>query len=296
MVRKLLGAVEPSATSANLDAFRRRRGDATGATATSKVVAAVDGVPRSADPGVVFAALARAVVSAGFSDWAARGLPGAPRGLLARAVVSAGFSDSCAVELTEGGGVPFRAVFPGDGGERAGTEEPGGVLAIGMHGSPGAGASSYAGVVTYMWARGHIIAAERSVAELLTRQATSIVEGERLAKLLAEAQDRASELTMRGIAGRTVDLAIGIVMHGHSIPESTAEQLLRHHARTRRIGLWEVADDVVRRGRLVLTPLGRDRSTRGVDRFPGPRLAVHGPDDGHGSGRDNQDPVVVPET
>lgn len=270
MVREVLGTVKPSATSANLDAFRRRRGDVTGATATSRVVAAVDSVPRSADPGVVFAALTRAVVSAGFCD-------------------------RCSVELTDGGGVPFRAVFPADGGPRAGTEQPERVFATGMHGSPGAGSSSYAGVVTYLWARSHITDAERSVAELLTRQATSIVEGERLTKLLAEAQDRASELTMRGIAGRTVDLAVGIVMSGQSVSESTAEQLLRQHARTRRVGLWEVASDVVRHGRLVDTHTGRDRSGPVVDRFPGPRLTVYDSVDRDGPSRDVQDAAVPPD-
>jgi ANTAR domain len=55
-------------------------------------------------------------------------------------------------------------------------------------------------------------------------------------------------LALEAISGRTVNLAIGILMHRNGLPAEEAEDVLRQSARTAGTGLAQAAASVVRSG------------------------------------------------
>jgi ANTAR domain len=220
-----------SPAGSDLDAFRRHRGEAPAAS-SSALVSALNDLPVSDDPAVTFARLAEACVP--------------------------GFADGCRVEISNGAEPPFRAAFPADSsapdrsssaaGRLAGPEQ---ILHTPFRAPSRTGYSSYAGVVTHWWTGRAPSRGDAATADLMVKHLIALVDHERLMAAVAPAEDRAASLALEAISGRTINLAIGILMHQNGLPPEDAEDLLRQSARTAGRGMAQMAASVVRCGALA---------------------------------------------
>jgi hypothetical protein len=217
----------PDTARADLDAFFRHRSDAPVACGAA-LISSLSRLPGSDDPVVAFGRLPEACVP--------------------------DFADGCQVELSDGAEPSFRTACPVSSGDDPG---PASGLAVGprqllvtpFRAVSLAGYASYAGVVTYWWTGRQPAESDAVIADLLVRHVAALVEQERLLMAVARAEDRAANLALEAISGRTISLAIGIVMHQNGLPADDAEQLLRQSAGMTGRDLHQVAAGVVRSGR-----------------------------------------------
>ena len=218
-----------TAAEANLDAFFRHRDDVP-AACRAELIRSLSALRGSDDPVVTFAGLPRACVPA--------------------------FADGCRVELADGTEPPFRAVHPacsaGGSGPTAthlaGSDH---VLLTPFRAASRTGYPSYAGVVTHWWTGRAPSGSDAAIADLLVRHLIALVDRERVMTAVARAEDRAASLALEAISGRTVNLAVGIVMHQYGLAAEAAEDLLRQSARMAAGGLPHLAASVVRSGALA---------------------------------------------
>ena len=213
---------------ANLGAFFRHQADVPTACGAA-LIGALSRLRGSDDPIVTFGALPRACVP--------------------------DFADGCQVELSDGAEPPFRVACPAsppDAPEPV-TTRPAGpdqvlatpFLAVSLTGYP-----PYAGVVTHWWADRTPSESHAVIADLMVKHLVALVDHERLLAVVARAEDRAANLALEAISGRTISLAIGIVMHQERLAADDAEDLLRRSAATTGRSLHQVAASVVRSGSL----------------------------------------------
>jgi hypothetical protein len=224
----------PSPAGADLDAFRRHRGD-TPAPSPSSLVSALANLPAGDDPAVVFARLAQACVPA--------------------------FADGCSVEISDGDQPPFRAVFPADTADPPAVGRsssaasrltgPGEILHTPFLVPSRSGYPSYAGVLTLWWTSRTPTETDAIVADLMARHAIALVDRERLMAAVGRSDDRAAEVALEAISGRTINMAIGIVMHQRALRPEEAEEVLRQAGAATGRSLYEVATYVVRSGVLA---------------------------------------------
>ena len=218
------GDMMSTVAQADLDAFFRHRNDAPTA-GCSALINSLGRLRGSDDPVVTFA-----------------GLPGAcvPE-----------FADGCQVELSDGVEPLFRVTHPAssrDGpaptaAHRAAADQ---VLLTPFQVVSRTGYPSYAGAVTHWWTGRAPSESDAAMADLMVKHLIALVDHERLMAAVARAEDRAASLALEAICGRTINLAIGIVMHQTGLPPDDAEDLLRQSARTAGTGLAQMAASVVR--------------------------------------------------
>jgi hypothetical protein len=216
-----------NAVTANLGAFFRHRDDVPTACGAA-LISSLSRLRASDDPVVTFG-----------------GLPGA--------CVPA-FADGCQVELSDGAEPLFQVTRP----DSPSPADPGHVLTTPLKAVSCAGYPSYAGVVTHWWTGRMPSESDAVVADLMVRHLVVLVEHERLMAAMARAEDRAASLALEAITGRTISLAVGIVMHQDGVPADDAEALLRQFAGETGRSLHQVAASVVRSGSRG------DRSARGA--------------------------------
>jgi hypothetical protein len=224
----------PSPAGADLDAFRRHRGD-TPAASPSSLVSALANLPAGDDPAVAFARLAQACVPA--------------------------FADGCSVEISDGDQPPFSAAFPAEEAEppAAGRSSsaagqltgPGQILHAPFLVPSRSGYPSYAGVLTLWWTNRTPTETDAVIADLMARHVIALVDRERLMAAVCRSDDRAAEVALEAISGRTINMAIGIVMHQRALPPEEAEEVLRQAGAAAGRSLYEVAAYVVRSGALA---------------------------------------------
>jgi hypothetical protein len=219
----------PRIGEADLAAFFRLHGDmpvASGAAAISTL----SQLPGSEDPVVAFGRLPEACVP--------------------------GFADGCQVELSDGGEASFRIVRPATSGDGPGpgTSGPEQMLVTPFRAVSLVGYPSYAGTVTFWWSARRPAQSDAVIADLMVTHLAALVEHERLLAAVARAEDRAATLALEAISGRTISLAVGIVMHENGLAPDDAEHLLRQRA-SRAGDLHRVAASVVRSGSLGATRL-----------------------------------------
>jgi hypothetical protein len=222
----------PGTVEADLGAFFRHRSDAP-VTCGAALISSLSRLQGSDDPVVAFGRLPEACVP--------------------------DFADGCQVELSDGAGSLFRAmcpVSPADdpGASGAASVGPQQLLVTPFRAVSLAGCASYAGVVTYWWTGREPAESDAVIADLLVRQLAALVEHERLLLAVARAEDRAANLAVEAISGRTISLATGIVMHQNGLPADDAEHLLRQSAGMTGRDLHQVAAGVVRSGALGASP------------------------------------------
>ena len=222
--RATSGDTASTVAEADLDAFFRHRDD----VPTAGCVALISSLGRlrgSDDPVVTFAGLPRVCVPE--------------------------FADGCQVELSDGAEPLFR-VTSADGleGTAARPVGPDQVLLTPFQVASRTGYPSYAGVVTQWWSGRTPSESDAVIADLMVKHLIALVDHERLMSAVARAEDRAASLALEAISGRTINLAIGIVMHQTGLPADDAEDLLRQSARTAEIDLAQMAASVVRSGTL----------------------------------------------
>jgi hypothetical protein len=213
---------------ANLGAFFRHRAEVP-AVCGAALIGSLSRLRGSDDPIVTFGGLPRACVP--------------------------DFADGCQVELSNGAEPLFRVAWPAspaDAPEPVTTRPVGAdqvlatpFLAVSLTGYP-----PYAGVVTHWWADRTPSESHAVIADLMVKHLVALVDHERLMGVVARAEDRAANLALEAISGRTISLAIGIVMHQERLAADDAEDLLRRSAATTGRGLHEVAASVVRSGSL----------------------------------------------
>jgi hypothetical protein len=209
----------------DLDAFRRHRGE-TPAGLSSALVSALNSLPVSDDPAVAFARLAEACV--------------------------AGFADGCDIEISNGEQPPFRAVFPAASPSRAGQLPGSGqVLHTPFLVPSRSGYPSYAGVLTHWWTGRTPTETDAVVADLMAKHVIALVDRERLMTAIGRSDDRAAVMALEAISGRTINMAIGIVMHQRALSPEDAEGLLRRAGAATGSSLYEMATIVVRAGALA---------------------------------------------
>jgi hypothetical protein len=218
----------PGTAEANLGAFFRHRNDAPAACGAA-LISSLSRLRGSDDPIVAFGRLPQACVPE--------------------------FADGCQVELSDGAEPAFRAVCPASPGDDPGavgalSAGPQQLLVTPFRAVSLAGYASYAGVVTYWWAGRPPAESDAVIADLLVRHVVALVEHERLLMAVARAEDRAANLALEAISGRTVSLATGVVMHQNGLAADDAEHLLRRSARMTGRDLHQVAASVVRSGSL----------------------------------------------
>jgi ANTAR domain len=183
-----------------------------------------------------------------------------------------GFADGCEVELSDGAEPPFRVVRPASSADHpdslaAPSVGPDRVLVTPFRAVSLIGYPSYAGVVTYSWTDRNPSESEAVIADLMVKHLVALVERERLMAAVARAEDRAANLVLQAISGRTISLATGIVMHQNGLAADDAEVLLRQSAGTAGRDLHQVAADVVRSGSLLASRAPRNGlGRRGVFR------------------------------
>jgi hypothetical protein len=235
------GDAASTAARAGLDAFFRHRDDgpaACGAALTGWLAR----LRRSDDPVVTFAGLPAASVPE--------------------------FADGCQVELTDGAEPLFRVSHPagpasspspaGDAGPAADDTpadypvSPDQMLCTPFRSMSRIGYPSYAGVVTHWWTGRTPSERDAVIADLTVRHLIALVDHERLMTVLARAEDRAASLAVQAISGRTINLAVGIVMHQHTLAAAEAEDLLRRYARMTGRDLHQAAASVLRSGTLPI--------------------------------------------
>jgi ANTAR domain len=213
------GDPAPGIAETDLDAFFRLR-DNVPAASPAALIRSLSRLRGSDDPVVTFAGLPRACVPE--------------------------FADGCQVELSDGAEPLFRVSHP------AGTDEGSGrPLLTPFRVASRTGYPSYAGVVTHWWTGRAPSEGDATIADLMVRHLIALVDRERLMTAVARAEDRAASLALEMISGRTINLAIGVVMHQNGLAPDDAEDLLRQSASTAGMGLAQLAASVVRSGSLA---------------------------------------------
>jgi len=218
------GNAASAVAEANLGAFFRHRAEVPTACGAA-LIGSLSRLRGSDDPIVTFGGLPRACVP--------------------------DFADGCQVELSSGAEPLFRVACP-DAPEPVPTRPvgPDQVLATPFRAVSPTGYPPYAGVVTHWWADRTPSESDAVIADLIVRHLVALVDHERLMGVVARAEDRAASLALGAISGRTISLAIGIVMHQERLAADDAEDLLRQSAATTGKSLHEVAASVVRSGSL----------------------------------------------
>jgi hypothetical protein len=227
--RMTLDDTAPTMAQAGLDAFFRHRDDVPGACRAA-LIRSLSRLRGSADPVVTFAGLPRACVP--------------------------DFADGCQVELSDMAQPLFRTTHPADSADRSertaahpvGSDQ---MLLTPFRVVSRAGYPSYGGVVTHWWTRRMPSESDAAIADLMVKHLVALVDRKRLMAAVARAEDRAASLALEAISGRTINVAIGIVMHQHGLAPGDAEDLLRQSARMAGNGLPQVAASVVRSGSLA---------------------------------------------
>jgi hypothetical protein len=209
-----------SLAGSDLDAFRRHRSDRPAGNPPA-LVSVLNSLPASDDPAVAFARLAEACVPV--------------------------FADGCGVEISDGDEPPLRAAFPANS-PAAGPEQ---ILHTPFQVPSRSGYPSYAGVLTHWWTSRTPTETDAVVADLLAKHVIALVDRERLMAAIGRSDDRAAEMALEAISGRTINTAIGIVMHQRALSPDDAEDLLRQAGAATRSSLYEVAMHVVRSGALA---------------------------------------------
>jgi ANTAR domain len=92
------------------------------------------------------------------------------------------------------------------------------------------------------------------VADLMAKHVIALVDRERLMAAIGRSDDRAAEMALEAISGRTINTATGIVMHQRALSPEGAEDLLRRAGAATGSSLYEVATYVVRSGALADSP------------------------------------------
>ena len=241
------GDYMPAIAEANLGAFFRHRAHVPRRSCAA-LISSLSGLRGSDDPVVTFGRLPGACVP--------------------------DFADGCQVEVSDGAQPPFRTAHPAAAavvdpepvtGLRVAPEQ---LIATPFRVVSTLGYPSYAGVVTHWWTGRRPAESDSIIAELMVRHLVSLVDHERLMAVLARAEDRAANLALESISGRTISLATGIVMHQNGLAADDAEDLLRQSAAMTSRDLYRVAASVVRSG-----SLGSSRAARNGARRPDSRLA-----------------------
>jgi hypothetical protein len=168
------------------------------------------------------------------------------------------------VELSDGAEPPFRAKCPA-------SPEPGSASQLSADRTlttpfrvvSRIGYPSYAGLVTHWWTSRKPSEGDAVIADLMVRHLVALVDHERLMTAIARAEDRAADLALEAICGRTISLAIGIVMHQNGLAPDDAEDLLRRTATATGNCLHQLAAGVVRSGSLGINA-GHHRSPGSV--------------------------------
>jgi hypothetical protein len=231
---------DPASTvaEADLDAFFRHRDDVpTGRCAP--LIRSLGRLRGSDDPVVTFAGLPRACVPE--------------------------FADGCQVELSDGAEPSFRVTHPvssADGPGRTADHPvgPDQMLVTPFRAVSRTGYPSYAGVVTHWWTGRAPAKSDAAIADLMIKHVIALVDHDRLMAAVARAENQAASLALEAISGRTINLAVGILMHQNGLHPEAAEDLLRQSAGTAGTGLAQLAASVVRSGALAdsaaLSPAG----------------------------------------
>jgi ANTAR domain len=209
---------------ADLDAFFRHRDDVPTACCVP-LIRSLSRLRRCDDPVVTFAGLLRACVPE--------------------------FADGCQVELSDGAQPLFRVTHPvssADGPGRTADHPvgPDQMLLTPFRVASRTGYPSYAGVVTHWWTSRTPSESDAAIADLMVKHLIALVDHERLMAAVARAEDQAASLALEAISGRTINLAIGILMHQNGLLPDDADDLLRQSARTTGRGLAQMAASVVR--------------------------------------------------
>jgi hypothetical protein len=218
------GRASPAVAGADLGAFLRQRADVPVACGAA-LIGTLSQLRGSDDPAVTFGRLPGACVPE--------------------------FADGCEVELSDGAQPAFRVRHPvgSDADPEPATAhnvEPEQVLSTPFTATSAIGYPSYAGVVTHWWASRTPSECDAVIADLMVKHLVSLVDHERLMAAVARAEDRAAGLALQAISGRTVALAIGIVMRANGLAAAEAEDLLRQSAGITGRCLHELAVGVVR--------------------------------------------------
>jgi len=228
---------------ADLDAFFRHRGDMPTACPAA-LIRSLSRLRGSDDPVVTFA-----------------GLPGAcvPE-----------FADGCQVELSDGAEPMFRVRHPAGAADGSGQ-----LLLTPFRVVSRTGYPSYAGVVTYWWTGRTPSQSDAALSDLMVKHLIALVDHERLMTAVARAEDRGASLALETISGRTINLAVGVVMHQHGLAPDDAEDLLRQSASLAGMDLAQLAAGVVRSGKLgdpptapIASSHSRARASATVRSFP----------------------------
>jgi hypothetical protein len=238
----------PSMAEANVGAFFRHRAD-TPVPCPAALIGSLSRLRGSDDPVVTFGRL-----------------PG---------ICVPEFADGCQVEVSDGTEPLFRVRHPvgsDDGpdavtGPRVGPDQ---VLSTPFRVVSGIGYPSYAGVVTHWWTSRTPSEADAVIADLMVKHLVALVDHERMMAVVMRAEDQAASLALQAISGRTINVAIGIVMHENGLAAEEAEDRLRQSAGITGTCLHQVAAAVVRRRSLVsrsaarngARPIREDRSLR----------------------------------
>ena len=222
--RATSGDTASTVAEADLDAFFRHRDDVPTAGCAA-LISSLGRIRGSDDPVVTFAGLPRVCVPE--------------------------FADGCQVELSDGAEPLFR-VTSADGleGTAARPVGPDQVLLTPFQVASRTGYPSYAGVVTQWWSGRTPSESDAVIADLMVKHLIALVDHERLMSAVARAENQGASLALEAISGRTINLAIGIVMHQNGLAPDDAEDLLRQSARTAEIDLAQMAASVVRSGTL----------------------------------------------
>ena len=244
-----------SAAEANVRAFIRHRASVPG-PCRAALIGSLGALRRSEDPVVTFASLPAACV---------------PQ-----------FADGCQVELSDRVGGLFRAgtpagLEPGPEAGPAGLAPEDQTLLTPFRVPSRSGYPPYAGVVAHWWTGRAVRDGDAIIADLIVKHLIAVVDHERLMAAVARAEDQAASLALEAISTRTMNLAIGIVMHQYGLAPENAEDLLRETARSAGTTLAQTAASVVLWGALA-APAAADDGTRPVHVRPGPvrlRLAEH---------------------
>lgn len=247
-VAERVTSVDPPSfmAAANLAAYFRHRADAPSAW-SAPLISSLSRLRGCEDPVVTFARLPGACVPE--------------------------FADGCQVELSDGSEPPFRVEHPASSDDGPGPVTRQGVRANQVLSTPflvgsRTGYPSYAGVVTHWWTRRTPTESDALVADLMVKHLVSLVDQEQLMAQVARAEERAASLALQAISGRTINLAIGIVMHENGLAAEEAEDLLRHSAGITGTCLHQVAAGIVRSRSLGASKTGRIGARQGGEHRP----------------------------
>jgi ANTAR domain len=160
------------------------------------------------------------------------------------------FADGCEVGLADGIEQQFRSRHPVDSARADHPVGPEQILSTPFRAVSRFGYPSYSGVVTHWWIARTPTPSDAAIADLAVKHVVALVDHERLTTVLARAENRAANLALEAISGRTIDLATGIVMHQNALAADDAERLLRRYAAMSGRDLHQVAASVTRSGQL----------------------------------------------